>query len=163
MRMSHTYGIFDDEADPIIDLVRSHAPLEEIQRAGCPACGSAIRVTFSDDGQCFSIGCSGKPLHMSRGVDIGSPPSWWRECVPEQQDQSWVWRDWYSFDDDGTLSVQASGWQADGTRWSGALVLPRDHADHAFWKWVVLESGCDSDLIDDAEVEQLKARFAERD
>ncbi len=161
MKMFYTYGVFDEEADSILDLVRRHAPLAQIRRTGCPVCGSAMSVNFSDDGTGFSIYCDGRPLHMSKYQDIADPPPWWRECVIEPTDSTWYWREWHSFDDEGNLVMKISGWQADGVRWSGQLECATDHPDYAFWKWVLFESGCTSDLINDAELAELRARFAE--
>jgi hypothetical protein len=63
--MQSTYGIFDHEADPVIDLVRRHVPLAEFRKkARCPACGTAMDVTFADDGSVFQLACNGKPLHL---------------------------------------------------------------------------------------------------
>jgi hypothetical protein len=56
--------------------------------------------------------------------------------------------------------MKISGWQADGIRWSGQLECPTTHTDHRFWRWVLFESGCTSNLIDDAELAELRARFA---
>ncbi len=52
------------------------------------------------------------------------------------------WREWHSYDDDGTLHMKISGWRADDVRWSGALECPRDHRDYDFWQWILNESGC---------------------
>ena len=78
VKMQYTYGIFDDEADHLIELVRRHAPLAQIQAAGCPARGAALSVAFAEDGRGFSIACEGKPLHLSTYQEIAGPPPWWR-------------------------------------------------------------------------------------
>jgi len=163
MKMQHTYGIFDTEADHIIELVRRHAPLAQIRAAGCPACGAAVSVAFAEDGRGFSISCEGKPLHVSAHHEITEPPPWWRECVIEPTDSTWYWREWHSFDASGNLTMKMSGWQADGVRWSGQLECPTTHTDYRFWRWVLFESGCSSDLINDAELAELaelRTRFA---
>src|SRR4051812_30070914 len=117
MQMQHTYGIFDNEANHLVELVRSHAPLEHIRAAGCPACGAAISVEFAEDGRGFSISCAGNPLHISTYQDIADPPPWWRECLVEATDTTWYWRADHSFDAQGNLSMPFSGWNADGVRW----------------------------------------------
>jgi hypothetical protein len=159
--MQHTYGIFDTEANHVIDLVRYHAPLAQIRATGCPACGAAISVAFAADGRGFSISCEGQPLHVSAYQDIAEPPPWWRECVVVPTDATWYWRDWHSFDATGKLTMRVSGWQADGVRWSGQLECAPGHPDYAFWQWVLLQSGCTSDLISEAAVAELRARFAQ--
>ncbi len=158
--MQDTYGVFDDEADHFIELVRRHASLAQIRAAGCPACGAALSVTFVEDGRGFSIACEGKPLHVSTYQDIGEPPPWWRECVVEPTDHTWYWRADHSFDAAGNMSMPASGWQADGVRWSGRFACPVGHPDQAFWGWVLSEAGCTSDLIGEVELAELRARFA---
>jgi len=159
--MQHTYGIFETEADHLIELVRRHAPFAQIRAAGCPVCAAAISVTFAADGRGFTTACEGTPLHISTYQDIAEPPSWWRECVVEPTDLTWYWREWHSFDVTGKLTMKVSGWQADDIRWSGQLECAPDDPDYAFWKWVLLQSGCTSDLIDETEVAELRARFAQ--
>src|SRR5262249_38297428 len=66
----------------------------------------------------------------------------------------------HSFDAAGNLAMPVSGWRADGVRWSGGFACPVGHPDHTFWRWVLSESGCTSDLIGDAELAELRARFA---
>jgi hypothetical protein len=161
MNMQHTYGIFDDEADHIIDLVRRHAPLAQILGTRCPACGSAMAVDFVDGGTGFQVHCEGKPLHISKYQEIDDPPSWWPTCVIPPTDSTWYWRDWHSFDGDGNLTMKVSGWRADGVRWSGEFKCATSDPDYAFWRWVLLQSGCTSDLIDEAEVAELRARFTQ--
>ena len=158
--MQHTYGIFDTEVDHLIELVRRHAPLAQIRAAGCPACGAAISIEFAEDGRGFTISCEGKLLHISTHQDITEPPAWWRECVIEPTDSTWYWREWHSFDAGGNLTMYVSGWTADDVRWSGRLECPTNHPDHLFWRWVLSESGCESDLINDAELAVLRTQFA---
>ncbi len=159
MKMSYTYGIFETDADHLIELVRTHAPLAEIRAAGCPVCKAAITVTFAEAGTLFSIACKGNPIHLSAYRDITDPPSWWRECVFEPTDEIWHWQADHGFDADGNLSMPVSRWQVDGIRWSGSFSCPTTDADYAFWRWVVLEAGCTSNLIGNAEVAELRDRF----
>jgi hypothetical protein len=158
--MQHTYGIFDDEADHIIGLVRRHAPLAQVRGTRCPACGAPMAVEFDERGAGFEVYCEGHPLHISTYQDIAGPPPWWRECVTPPTDSTWYWREWHSFDADGGLTIKVSGWRADGARWSGQLECASGDPDYAFWRWVLFQSGCTSDLIDDAELAELRARFA---
>jgi hypothetical protein len=157
--MQHTYGIFEAEADHLIELVRRHAALAEVRAARCPVCGAANTITFAEDGTAFSIACEGKPLHMSTEQDIVDPPPWWRECVVEPTDLTWYWREHHSFDARGNLWMPVSGWQADGVRWSGGFACPVDHPDHTFWRWVLFDSGCTADMIEEAELTELRSRF----
>jgi hypothetical protein len=160
MNMQHTYGFFDNEADHIIDLVRRHAPLAEILKSKCPACGSAMSVQFAKDGTGFQVSCAGDPLHFSTYQDISDPPPWWQECVVPSTDSTWYWRDWHSFEADGKLMMKVSGWQADGIRWSGQFECAPVDPDYTFWTWVLSQSGCTWDLISETELADLRARFA---
>ncbi len=160
MKMQYTYGIFESEADHLIALVRRHAPLAQVRETGCPVCGGAITVTFDEGGAGFSIACEGKPLHLTAQQDIADPPPWWRECVVEPTDMTWYWRAHHWLDASGNLWMPVSGWQADGVRWSGEFACPVGHPDYAFWRWVLCESGCTSDLVGDEELMELRTRFA---
>ncbi|HLJ94835.1 MAG TPA: hypothetical protein VKU02_16785 [Gemmataceae bacterium] len=160
MKMQHTYGIFDDEANHIIDLVRRHAPLAQIRGTACPVCGSPMAVEFMDDGNGFQVYCEGSPLHISKHQDITEPPPWWPQCVIPPTDSTWYWREWHSFDGSGNLTMKVSGWRADGGRWSGQLECATGDPDYAFWRWVLLQSGCTSDRITETELAELRARFA---
>lgn len=159
MQMHFTYGIFDHEANDLIALVRQHVPLAQILSVPCPACGSKISVSFNDEGTGFEINCHGDPLHMTKYQEIETPPAWWKDCVVEPTDISWYWREWHTYDKDGTLRMKISGWTADDMRWSGELECAVDHSDHAFWKWVLDRSGCTSKLIDDTELEELRSTY----
>jgi len=120
-----------------------------------------MTVEFADGGKGFLIRCDGTPLHISTHQDIADPPPWWPECVIPPTDSTWYWRECHAFDGDGKLTMMMSGWRADGVRWSGALECAPGDQDYAFWRWVLSQSACTSDLIDDAEVAELRARFAQ--
>jgi hypothetical protein len=159
MKMQQAYGIFDDEADHIIGLVRRRCPLDQVRDTGCPACGAAMAVEFAGDGTWFQVSCEGDPLHISKHQDIVDPPPWWRECVSPTIDVTFYWREAHAFDGDGNLTMYASGCRANGVHWSGQLECSTGDPDYAFWRWVLVESGCTSDLISDTELERLRARF----
>ena len=157
--MQTTYGIFDNEADHIIAMVRDHAPLDDIVATPCPACGANMVVEFTEDGLGFSLNCKGEPLHLTKYVQIEDPPPWWEQCYEEPTDTTWYWREWHSYDDDGTLRMKISGWKADGVRWSGTFECPRDHADYDLWRWILSESGCTNNLVSDTDLDELRAQF----
>jgi hypothetical protein len=159
MIMHSTYGIFDHEADHLIALVHQHVPLAEILSVPCPACGSKISISFTDDGTGFEIICHGAPLHITKYQAIETPPAWWNDCVIEPRDTTWYWRKWRQYDQDGTLRMKISGWTADDVRWSGEFECPVHHPDFEFWRWVFERSGCSKDLIDDMEVEELRSAY----
>ena len=160
MQMSFTYGIFDHEADHIVDLVRRNASLDHILSIPCPACGAKINISFHEAGTEFTISCEGDPLHMTEGQDIATPPSWWRSCYEEPTDITWYWREAHSFGDAGTLVMTISGWDADGTRWSGGMEWTVDHPDYDLWQWILNESNCTKDLISDTDLESLRAVYS---
>lgn len=114
--MQNTYGIFDNEADHIIAMVRDHASLESIVATRCPACDANMVVAFNEDGTGVSLSCKGDPLHVTKHQDIDNPPPWWPQCCEEPRYTTWYWREWHSYDDDGTLHMKISGWRADDVR-----------------------------------------------
>ncbi len=117
-----------------------------------------MAVEFTDGGNGFQVYCDGNPLHISKHQDITDPTPLWPECVFPPTDSTWYWREWHSFDGRRNLTMKVSGWRPDGVRWSGQLECPTSDPDHAFWKWVLLQSGYTSDLI--SETADLRARFA---
>ncbi len=159
MKMQFAYGIFDNEADHIIALVRQHAPLETILNSPCPACRSNMTVAFNSDGTGFSLNCNGDPLHVTKHQVIDTPPDWWRECYEQPTDTTWYWREWHSYDEHGTLFMKLSGWKADDVRWSGQLECPPNHRDYNLWQWILNDSGCIKKLISDTDLEQLRANY----
>ncbi|XZE44085.1 hypothetical protein SH467x_003673 [Pirellulaceae bacterium SH467] len=159
MKMHSTYGIFDDEADHLIAMVRSHAPLDSILATPCPACGTNMVVSFNDDGTGFELSCRGDPLHMTTYQQIANPPPWWQQCYEQPNDTTCYWREWHSFDDNGTLHMKISGWRADDVRWSGELECPRDHRDYDLWGWILNESGCTKYLISDTDLDELRTQY----
>jgi hypothetical protein len=117
-------------------------------------------VAFSDTGKEFQVSCKGNPLHISKYQTIAEPPPWWPECVYPPTNSTWYWREWHSFDADGNLAMKVSGWQADGVRWSGQLECAPNDPDYPFWRWVLFQSSFKSDLINETELAELRARFA---
>ena len=159
MQMEITYGIFDDEADHIIAMVHDHLPLDSIVATPCPACGANMVVAFNEDGTAFSLNCKGDPLHITKQQNIDNPPLWWQQCYEKPTDTTWYWREWHSYDDDGTLHMKISGWKADDVRWSGEMECARDHRDYELWRWILNESGCTKDLISDTGLDELRAQY----
>jgi hypothetical protein len=159
MHMHTTYGIFDDEADHIIAMVYDHVPLDSIVATSCPACGATMSVAFNIDGTGFSLSCKGDPLHITKQQDIDNPPPWWKQCYEEPTDTTWYWREWHSYDGEGTLLMKTSGSQADDVRWSGAFECPRDHRDYDLWQWILNKSGCTKHLISDTDLSELRAQY----
>ncbi len=159
MQVHSTYGIFDNEADLLIGMVRGHASLDAIVNTLCPACGANMAVAFNSDGTGFTLSCNGDPLHMTTQQDINNPPPWWRQCYQQPVDTTWYWRDWHFYDAEGTLHMKTSGLTADDIRWSGAFECPRSHNDHDLWCWILNESGYAKDLISDTDLDDLRAQY----
>ena len=82
------YGIFSDEADDVIALVRDHHQLAEIEAHRCPKCCASLRVGYYPDGEGFYIHCSGAIMHSTQYQQLLQPPAWWRERVIEVTD--WI-------------------------------------------------------------------------
>lgn len=59
------------------------------------------------------------------------------ECLREFPADSVAYRtEWFSFDEQGTLSLRAS-WSDSETMSHGWRMFPATHQDYAFWTWVV--------------------------
>ncbi|MEI8021837.1 MAG: hypothetical protein WCH39_26745 [Schlesneria sp.] len=65
---------------------------------------------FNEDGTGFSLNCEGDPLHITKDQEIDDPPPWWQQCYEIPTDMTWYWREWHSYDKDGTLHMKISGW-----------------------------------------------------
>ncbi|MBI1247771.1 hypothetical protein GC197_07965 [bacterium] len=159
MKMETFYGVYDNEADQIIAMVYAHAPLEAITNTFCPACETKMKVNFNEDGTRFNVTCSGEPLHLSIVQEIEVPPAWWRSCYEEPRDVTYYWLRMHAYREDGKLEMTISGWEANGTRWSGAMECSPGHPDYALWQWVLTDSGCNKDLISDKDLAELRAQF----
>jgi hypothetical protein len=59
---------------------------------------------------------------------------------PESGDDSdhitWYWPHWHWFDGN-ELHIKCSGWDDDGTHWSGCQVFASDHPDYEMWRWII--------------------------
>lgn len=77
------YGVFSDEMNIVIELVRSHEPLQIVEGHLCPKCDSQVRVGFYPDGKGFIIRCEGEVPHMTQYQALDTPPAWWKERVVE--------------------------------------------------------------------------------
>jgi len=72
-------------------------------------------------------------------------------------DLSWYWRDWHSFDSDGTLHVKTSGWQGGG-HWSGETYISKEEPDYAFWCWFVAQKEYHR-LVEEAELPAIREHW----
>ena len=158
MRMQSTYGVFDNEANHIISKIRNHAALDEILAIKCPACDSDIQIIFDSDGSGFSVNCTGDPLHITKHQNITNPPIWWPLCFDEPSDIVWHWSEFHNYDDDGNLHMKISGWDAVGTRWSGAMDCKPGDPDYDLWRWILDQSDCVEPLISNQMLDQLRER-----
>src|SRR5215211_2705805 len=105
MKMQHTYGIFQEEIEPLLALVFAHEPLDVIESVPCPCCGANITVGFSDDGGHFQVSCKGNPPHWSVLQPIPLPPPWWQERVQKFEPVTYYWTQLCCFREDGTLEM----------------------------------------------------------
>jgi hypothetical protein len=68
---------------------------------------------------------------------------------------TWLWPEWHSFDNDGTLHVKASGHHG-GMHWNGENEpLARTSPDYAFWCWFVAQPKFHR-LVDERELPAIR-------
>ena len=159
MKMQSTYGIYEDEIDSVVSLVRMHRPLAEIKDTPCPCCGAPLGVDFAADGKGFSIACNGKPLHLSTYQQIERPPAWWQECVNQPEEVTFYWKDTATFEADGSINLHVSGYSIDGTHWSGSAQIKPSDSDAALWRWIIKNSNRFDSLISDRDLPAIREDF----
>lgn len=159
MKMQHTYGIYEDEIEPVVAAVRSHRSLAEIEAMPCPCCGAGLSVTFSSEGIGYTVSCKGEPMHMSVYQEIANPPPWWKKCVVEPYSTTFCWLDWHQFSEDGTLKMNLSGYGMDNNHWSGEMTLRPDEEDYPLWKWILSQRDRFKELLTDKDLEVLRAEY----
>ena len=71
---------------------------------------------------------------------------------------TWLWPEWHSLDDDGTLHVKASGYRC-GYHWNGEQPISPDAADYAFWRWFV-EQPKFHRLVDETELPAIREEWS---
>lgn len=152
-------NMFGAEIGPILALICAHEPLDKIDAIPCPRCGAALAIDFQPDGTGFSLRCLGEPAHHSRLESIDSPPPWWRERRFEAKPTTFYWRKWRSVRDDGTLILKTSGYDEDGSHWTGFTEIKLADPDHALWRWIIDQGDRFPDLIDDTELASICADF----
>src|SRR5262245_10507220 len=101
MKMQHSYGIFEEEIEPLLALVFAHAPLDVVESVPCPCCGAHITAQFSREGDEFKVACDGEPPHWSTNQRIPLPPPWWQERIPKFEPVTYYWTKLCGFREDG--------------------------------------------------------------
>lgn len=159
MKMQSTYGIYENEIDNVLDAVRSHASLSAIEAIPCPCCGARIAVEFAKEGSSFQINCSGEPPHFSMCQEICNPPPWWKERVSETRSVIFYWRENSVFAADGTLSMKVSGYDEDGSHWTGDMELLPNQPDYLLWRWILVQGDRFKTLLSDKDLEPIREEF----
>ncbi len=159
MKMQLTYGIYEDEIEPVLAAVRSQRPLAEIEAMPCPCCRARISVSFFPEGDGFQIFCSGEPLHMSTYQKIAEPPAWWKERIVDTGPITFYWRGDSSVANDGRLGMPVSGYDADGNHWSGAMTLRPDQPDYLLWRWIIGQGDRYKRLISDKDLASIREEY----
>ncbi len=111
------------------------------------------------EGNGFQVDCSGEPPHFSTYQKICNPPPWWRERVCETGATTFYWREWAAIADDGTLQMKVSGYDEEGSHWTGAMDLPPDHRDYSLWMWILEQGDRFKTLLSDEELESIREEY----
>jgi hypothetical protein len=156
MKMYYTYGLYEDEIEQVLALVRLHEPLAKIEATPCPCCGAPISITFWPEGDGFQVACSGSPPHFSTYQEIAIPPAWWTERIGDFGPTTFYWHEWSRYREDGTLEMKASGYAEDGSHWTGQVEIPPDHADYPLWKWILEQVGRYEPIISEKDLELIR-------
>jgi hypothetical protein len=153
-------GVFGDEAQPILELVRRHRPLTEVEAVLCPECGNAIRVWFNSEGTVFGLRCTAESgwAHYSRPERLASAPSWWRERIVDTEPITFYWPTMSKIAPDGTITMRATGYD-EGSHWTGVRHFTRDTSDYQFWSWVVKHRSRWPQFFSDRDLPRLREEF----
>lgn len=71
---------------------------------------------------------------------------------------TWIWPEWHSFDDDGTLHLKASGHRC-GYHWNGEQTISPDAPDFAFWRWFIAQPKFHR-LVDETELPAIREEWS---
>jgi hypothetical protein len=159
MKMELTFGIYEDEIEPVLAAVWSRRPLAEIEALPCPCCGARLTVSFAPAGNAFQVFCSGEPLHLSRFQAIAQPPTWWTERIADTSPITFYWRVHSGVADDGRLGMPVSGYNADGCHWNGAMTVSPDQPDYLLWRWIIAQGDRYKPLISDRDLESIREEY----
>ncbi len=159
MKMDLTYGIYEDEIEPVLAAIRFHRPLAEIEALPCPCCGARMSVSLAPQGDGFLVYCAGEPLHMSKFQEIAQPPPWWRERIWDTGPVTIYWRKDSSIASDGTLGMPVSGRDAEGCLWSGAITLRPGEKNYELWRWIIGQGDRYKAILSDKDLESIRQEY----
>ena len=60
--------------------------------------------------------------------------------------------------EDGLLTIKATGYEGDGTHWTGWMTLEPSNPDYGFWYWMACVQRV-SELVQERELSQWKASY----
>ncbi len=157
---TQTHTVFDDEIQPVLELVRQHRPLAEIEASLCPECGLPMRVWFDKEGTIFGLHCTAESRweHYSKPQRIASPPFWWRERIADTEPVTFYWPRMSEIASDGTITMRATGYNKEG-HWTGVCRFPPDVSDYRFWCWVIEHRNRWPDFFSDRDLPRLREEF----
>ncbi len=155
-----TYGIFENEINPVLALVDQHASLAEIEARQCPLCSSPLVVRFDNSmGTQYTVLCTGDPVHFSLPQEIATPPPWWLERYEAPRTWTKYARGMVLTTDAGSLLMYAEGWSESNGNWTGHFECCPSDDDFLLWAWIVSERADLPDHIDDLMLDALRAAF----
>lgn len=148
----------DDEIGHLIQMVRDHAPLEQILRHRCPACHGQLKIVFENAGLDFRFECRGNVLHFTLPHRTTSPPSWWKSCFEEWVETTYYYLSSAGIEPDGSLAIRTStygyAYHASGV----AFIAPED-PDFAYWEWCVESLPHKKRFYDEEELAELRDQY----
>src|SRR5262249_28578219 len=69
------------------------------------------------------------------------------------------WREWYEFADDGTLHLKITGYDPDGSHWTGYADIPVRDNDYKLWCWIIMRGRWYGNLINDNSLNEIREDF----
>ena len=154
--MGFSDDIFEDDIQPVLDMIRANQPPSEVESVPCPRCGARLRVWFYTDGDSFGVHCAGQ--HMSKPQHIARAPDWWQERIGEFGPVTYYYPRMSAIGTDGTIAMRSTGWTDEG-HWTGRFTMRPDSPDYRFWCWIVAHQERWPHCISDRELPKLKEEF----
>jgi len=153
-------GMFGDEIQPILEFVRQHRPLADVEATPCPECGASMRVWFDTEGTVFGLHCTAESgwVHYSSAERLSSAPSWWRERIADTNPITFYWPTMSEVALDGTITMRATGYDEEA-HWTGVRHFAPDTSDYLFWRWVVEHRSRWPQFFSDRDLPKLREEF----
>jgi hypothetical protein len=78
------------------------------------------------------------------------------------EDTIFYWTEWREFDDAGQLYVKVSGFDRDGSHWTGYAEIGKHHPDYKLWCWIFRNGRRYGKLIEKAALSAIREDFNAR-